>query len=156
MNMAKTIAYMITWTTYGTWLQGDERGYVKDGQILPPNQSLENSNRQNLSKKPIKLLQNHRRIVQDAIHEKAKQLNQRIYALSISSNHVHIVAEYIPMSIGLVVRHYKGASQSALRKTGFAGRVWTNGYDKRYCFDERSLKNRIVYVESHNKNSKNI
>ena len=154
--MAKTIAYMITWTTYGTWLQGDERGYVKDGQILPPNQSLENSNKQNLSKNPINLLQNYRRLVQYAIHEKAKQLNQRIYALSISSNHVHIVAEYIPTPIGLVVRHYKGAAQAALRKTCFAGRVWTNGYDKRYCFDEQTLKNRIDYVKSHNENSKNI
>ena len=33
--MAKTLGYMITWTTYGTWLQGDERGYVKDGNICP-------------------------------------------------------------------------------------------------------------------------
>jgi hypothetical protein len=69
---------------------------------------------------------------------------------------VHIVAEYIPTPIGLVVRHYRGAAQAALRKTGFAGRVWTNGYDKRYCFDEQTLKNRIDYVKSHNENSKNI
>ena len=28
------IAYMLTWTTYGTWLQGDERGYGKDGETF--------------------------------------------------------------------------------------------------------------------------
>ena len=154
--MAKTIAYMIIWTTYGTWLQGDERDYVKDGQILPPNQSLENSNKQNLSKKPVRLSLTHQKIVQETILQMAKQLNQKIFALSVSSAHVHILAEYIPMPIGLVVRHYKGAVQSALRKIGLSGNIWTKGFDKRYCFDERSLRNRIDYVESHNKNSKNI
>jgi len=151
--MAKTLAYMITWATYGTWLQGNERGYVKDGQILPPNQSLEDSNKQNLSKEPVRLSDTHRQIVQNAILEKANELNQKIYVLSVFSNHVHIVAEYIPMPIGLVVRHYKGAAQSALRRTGLSGNIWTKGFDKRYCFDEQTLKKRIDYVKSHNKNS---
>ena len=31
--MAKTLGYLITWTTYGTWLQGDERGYAKKGKV---------------------------------------------------------------------------------------------------------------------------
>ena len=154
--MAKTLAYMITWATYGTWLQGNERGYVKDGQILPPNQSLEDSNKQNLSKEPVRLSDTHRQIVQNAILEKANELNQKIYVLSVFSNHVHIVAEYIPMPIGLVVRHYKGAAQSALRKTSLLGNIWTKGFDKRYCFDEQTLKKRIDYLKSHNKNSKNI
>ena len=32
--MAKTVGYMVTWTTYGSWLQGDKRKYVKDGKVL--------------------------------------------------------------------------------------------------------------------------
>ena len=147
--MAKTLGYMITWTTYGTWLQGDERGYVEDGQIFPPNQPLEDSNKQNLSKEPVTLTKTHRQNVQDAIVEKAKQLNQKIYALSVSSNHVHIVVGCVPMPIGLVVRHYKGSAQAALRKVGVAGRIWTKGFDKRYCFDQQTLQNRINYVKSH-------
>ena len=138
--MAKTVAYTITWTTYGTWLQGDERGYVKNGQIFPPNQSLEDSNNQNLSKEPVRLSDTHRQIVQNAILEKAKQLNQKIYALFVSSNHVHIVAEYIPMPIGLVTRHYKSSAQVVLRKAGLSGRIWTKGFDKRYCFDEVNFR----------------
>ena len=27
--MSDMVGYMLTWTTYGTWLQGDERGWVK-------------------------------------------------------------------------------------------------------------------------------
>jgi len=30
--MARMIGYMLTWTTYGTWLQRDKRGYVKDDE----------------------------------------------------------------------------------------------------------------------------
>jgi len=37
----------------------------------------------------------------------------------------------------------------ALQAKGFVGRVWTRGYDKRYCFDEESLKDRMDYVGRH-------
>ena len=35
--MAEPLAYFLTWTTYGTWLPGDERGWVKyhEGFQLP-------------------------------------------------------------------------------------------------------------------------
>ena len=29
--MPAPLAYLITWTTYGTWLPGDQRGWVEDG-----------------------------------------------------------------------------------------------------------------------------
>lgn len=142
---------MITWTTYGTWLQGDERGYVKDGKIELPNPALAKANEQLLVKEPVTLSKAHREIVRQAIYEKAGQLNQKIFSLAVRSNHVHIVADYIQMPIGLVVRHYKNYAQSALRKIGFTGRIWTKGFDKRYCFDNQNLKQRIDYVNSHNK-----
>ncbi len=67
------------------------------------------------------------------------------------ANHIHVVADYITRPIGLVVSSYKNAAHVALRKTGISGRVWTKGFDKRYCFDCQSLKIRIDYVNSHNK-----
>lgn len=148
--MAKTIGYLITWTMYGTWLQGDERGFVKNGKILPANKSLADSNKQNLTKEPVKLTKTQQRIVADAIYEKARQLNQKIHALAVCSNHVHIVAGYVPQPISAIVTAYKMAAQVALRKDGLTGRVWTKGFDKRYCFDESALKARINYVNSHN------
>jgi len=41
LTMSEIIGYMLTWTTYGTWLQGDARGYVKNGKILSENKGLE-------------------------------------------------------------------------------------------------------------------
>jgi len=144
---------MITFTTYGTWLQGDERGFVKEGKTYAANQSLVDLNKQNLSKNPVKLSKNHRVITAKVIIEKSDQLNQKILALTVCSNHVHIVADYISMPIGKVVSYYKNAAQAALRKAGLPGRIWTKGFDKRYCFDEQALKSRIDYVNSHKKDT---
>jgi REP element-mobilizing transposase RayT len=149
MGMRRTIAYMITWTTYGTWLQGDERGFVKDGMIYPGDAELARSNQRKLKTQPVKLSPRHRQMVGEAMLQKARQLNQKIHALSVSSTHVHLVAEYIATSISRVVSHYKNAAQIRLRETGLSGRIWTKGFDKRYCFDQKSLQNRIDYVNSH-------
>jgi len=142
---------MITWTTYGTWLQGSEKGFVKDGKILPANKSLADSNKQSLSRNPVKLSKDQQQIVTQAILEKAKKIKQQIYAISVSPCHVHIVAGYISEPIGLVVNCYKNTAQYALRGTGLEGRIWTKGFDKRYCYNEQALNNRVRYVKSHNK-----
>ena len=151
--MAKTLGYMITFTTYGTWLQGDKRGFVKDGKTYAGNESLADSNKQNLSKNTVRLSKTHRAIAAQAIFEKADRLGQNILALTVCSNHIHLVADNVPVPIGKFVSHYKNAAQAALRKAGLAGRVWTKGFDKRYCFDEQALKSRIDYVNSHHKNT---
>jgi len=151
--MAKTLGYMITFTTYGTWLQGDERGFVEDGNTYSANKSLDDSNKRNLTKNPVKLSKSHRAIVAKAICEKADHINQQILALSVCSNHVHVVVDYVPIPIGKIVSYYKNAAQVALRKVGLAGRVWTKGFDKRYCFDGEALKSRIGYVNSNHKDA---
>ena len=31
--MQPPLAYFLTWTTYGTWLPGDERGWIEAGKL---------------------------------------------------------------------------------------------------------------------------
>lgn len=140
---------MITWTTYGTWLQGDKKGYVKDGQVLGENVGLYESNKTSLESERVKLNKKEQEIVRQAIMNMACGLGQKIYALAICSNHVHIVAGNFDEVIGKIVVRYKKVSTVALRKNGFSGKVWTKGYDKRFCYDEDALRNRIEYVISH-------
>lgn len=71
--------------------------------------------------------------------------------MAVCSNHVHIVAERIAESIEMVVSRYKNAATLALRKDGFVTRVWTRGFDKRFCFDGQQLKRRTEYVQAHQK-----
>lgn len=147
--MAKTVGYLITWTTYGTWLQGDERGFVKDGDIRKVNPVLNDNNIKKLKQKAVLLNAEQRVIVREAIIEASRKLKQKIHAVAVCSNHVHIAAEYMDVEIGRIVNIYKNAGRAALKKGGFEGKLWTSGYDKRYCFDEESMQRRIGYVKKH-------
>jgi REP element-mobilizing transposase RayT len=147
--MAKTIAYMVTWTTYGTWLQGNKRPYVKDGRILEANEPLADANKEALEKDPVRFNKEHRRIVEEAIRQKAVQFNQQVYALAVCYDHVHLLVAYVPKPIDFVVQHYKAVGLIALRKIGIYGKIWTKGFNKRYCFDEVTLQKKIEYVNRH-------
>jgi REP element-mobilizing transposase RayT len=148
--MRKLIAYMITWTTYGTWLQGDERKYVKDGQTHGPNPNLEKSNLLLLKQQIIKLTSRQKITAQNAILKEAKRINHKIYAIAVYSNHIHIVAENNRTPINQMVSRYKNVATAAIKRTGHDAKLWTKGYDKRFCFTEKQLRQKIEYVNKHN------
>ena len=60
--MANALGYMATWTTYGSWLQGDKRRFVKDGKILPHDPELYDDCLQNLQKPPVSLTSSQKQI----------------------------------------------------------------------------------------------
>lgn len=132
-------------------MQGDNRGYVKDGKILEKNDSLRKENIKRLKAGMVQLTHQEQKIVREAILNKAQTLGQKIYPMAVCSNHVHIVAERISEPIEMVVSHYKNAARIALRANGFVGKVWTRGFDKRFCFNRQQLKSRIEYVQAHHK-----
>jgi len=142
---------MVTWTTYGTWLQGERKGYVKDGEVRGENVAIKKDCEKKLEHKPVRLGRREKEIVREAIIEAAKRFKQKILAIAVYSNHVHIVCEYVDVPIDVVVGYYKNAGRVAIQKSGFKGRVWTSGYDKRFCFSEKDLRARIEYVNRHGK-----
>lgn len=148
--MRKLIAYMITWTTYGSWLQGDERKYVKDGQTLQSNKSLKKSNLSSLKQQIIKLTPSQQNIAESAILEEAKRINHKLYAVTVCPHHIHIVAENNHTPISQAVSRYKNVATAALKRAGFNTKPWTKGFDKRFCFTEEQLKLRVKYVAKHN------
>lgn len=148
-RMAKMIGYMVTWTTYGSWLQGDRRGYVKKGEILTANEKIEKANQKSQISTKIKLNSQQRKIVRQSIIKEAKRIGHKIEALSVSTYHVHLVARPFKESIELIVSRYKNISMFALGKMVNTGRIWTRSFDKRFCFDEDSFNQRIEYVNKH-------
>ncbi|MBN1795444.1 MAG: transposase [Sedimentisphaerales bacterium] len=143
------IAYMLTWATYGTWLQGDRRGWVKKGAIYDVNPALENVNRQQMKFRAVMLTKEQRICAVRAINDEAIGLGQKIYALVVCDNHIHLVAQNINLPIGRVVSHYKHAIRLALQKEGFNGKLWTKGFDKRYCMNDNELAVKIAYIRGH-------
>jgi hypothetical protein len=147
--MGKTLGYMVTFTTYGTWLQGNKRGFVKDGEILEACEKLEQANKKALKGDEVKLGKREREIARTAILQEAERIGETILALSVWSRHAHIVIKEGGKPADKVVNRFKTAAYYALRERGFKGKVWTIDYDKRFCFDEAALRNRIEYVEGH-------
>ncbi len=147
--MARMIGFMATWTTYGTWLQGDKKGYVKNGIILEANPELEKSNKELLKHNKIKFPKRFREAVKNAILKESEEIGQKVYAITVCSNHVHIVVESIGKSCGYSIGRFKKAATKVLRKYGFNDKVWTKGFDKRYCYNEQELKKKIKYIQKH-------
>jgi REP element-mobilizing transposase RayT len=152
--MQKVLGYMLTWTAYGSWLQGDERKYVKDGQILNPNPSLESKNKENMKYPKVSLTTAQRKIIEKAIIEESVGLNQKVHAIAVGKSHIHLVTDCNFISAASAVSHYKNAARLALEGNGFVGRLWTKGFSVRYCFDEKQLNAVIQYVNRHNQKYK--
>lgn len=148
--MSKIVGYMLTWTTYGSWLPGDKRGYVQDGQILPGNVRTLERNKQRQKSPIVRLSTREKQIVHRVILTEAQKLGHQIEVCVVFSNHVHLLARPHSESIEEVVGRYKSVTTCALWQHGRKGRIWTKGYDKRFCFTEGDLTARIKYVNKHN------
>jgi REP element-mobilizing transposase RayT len=147
--MGKTLGYMVTWTTYGTWLRGDERGWRENGTIYEAEQHLKEFDESQMKGEAKKLNNREKAIVKEAICRKAQAMGQKIFAILVWSNHIHVVVGYDERKIEETVLIYKNTATAALKKNGITGKIWGGGYDKKFCFDEKSLRNRIAYVEGH-------
>ena len=144
------VGYMVTWTTYGTWLQGDERGYVKDGKVLGANEELEAANREIQKFDKSVLSKMERAVVEDAIISAGKLTGHQLCAIAVCSNHVHIAARVSDDAIEKVVMRYKNMATIKLKQVGRVGKIWTKGFDKRFCFNDNDLSKRVDYIINEN------
>jgi REP element-mobilizing transposase RayT len=148
--MSKIVGYMLTWTTYGSWLPGDKRGYVEHGQILPGKEQILERNKDRQRLPAVILNEREEKIVQEVIFTEAQRISQILEALIVYSNHVHLLARPHTESMEQIVSRYKSKTTRALWRNGRQGRIWTKGYDKRFCFTEEEVTQRIRYINQHN------
>src|SRR3954470_6743642 len=86
------LAYFLTWTTYGTWLPGDERGWVaKPGEPRPPDARLEQVCESLLTEPPLFLEPGQRQVVESTIAEHCRIRGWHLHAVAGRTNHVHVV-----------------------------------------------------------------
>ena len=146
--MANTLAVMLTMTTYGTWLRGDARGWVEDGVVFPPAPEIEAVDRLRM-KHPVYLMpaESWLQIGEWVGRSLRQRCEATVLALFVGTWHVHAVVGANRFPVAAMAKCAKDAVRWGLR----AGRpIWGEGYDKRYCYDARSVLSRIQYVERHN------
>ncbi|MAT70531.1 MAG: hypothetical protein CMJ58_13520 [Planctomycetaceae bacterium] len=145
--MGRTLGIMITATTYGTWLRGDRRGWVDEGRILPAAPPLEAYDRARMKHEPFTFRREDLLAVERAIAESlVTRKSAVILALHVGTWHMHAVVGATQHAIADIVKCAKDAARYALHPDR---PIWTAGYDKRFCFDERALIARINYVNNH-------
>jgi hypothetical protein len=81
--MEEPLAYFLTWTTYGSWLPGDERGWVeKSGEIRIGNPKLREIAQQLMTEPPLSLTIEQRRIVESGTFWKIRVRPLRVFQTS--------------------------------------------------------------------------
>ena len=136
------ITLFITWTTYGSWLPGDARGWRKwkRGE-QQPQPLLEDWCKNRMKEKPVILDAQHREAIEEVIGEHARHRGWKLHAVSVRSNHVHVVVTVVPKiiktnragdGIKRVRDELKANATRVLRQleTPMANdKVWTKGGD---------------------------
>ena len=161
----QAFALLITWTCYGTWLPGDERGYVANtrstsGGFQPlhniPGTRVDSDDAdsrllaRSLQKGTTVLLTPTQAMVApEALVAAAAIRDWRIHRGAVMANHVHLVVVKCPDDGPAVRRVFKGVADSSLRKRfPSTGRWWTQGGSNRYLHGESAIVAAARYVEN--------
>ena len=150
MNSDDPIAFFITWTVYGTYLQGDERGWRrrrKGGQTPQPR--LAQWRRERLNYDILLLSLAHRAVVEEECHRHCDHRGWRLWTVNPRSNHVHAVVTAAGYSGKIVRDQLKANCTRGLREqwTEFCDRpVWSTGGDWECINSEDELETVCLYV----------
>ena len=143
------VGYFLTWVTYGTWLPGDPRGWVKyrAGWQLP-DPIREREARALMTEGACILTREQRRAVEAQIDETCAQRGWTLHAVNCRSNHVHVVVTADVADPDKIRVDLKAWSARAL-KTAF-GSVRENWWAERgsihYLNSDDDLEAAILYV----------
>ena len=147
--MNDPITYFITWTTYGTWLPGDARGWRKTKKgDQPPQPLLEAWCRDHMTENPVLLNETQRAKVEAVCREHAQIRGWVLHAVSARSNHVHlaVTADKKPKTVR---DQFKANATRVLRQAPDAitsEKVWTRGGDCEIVDGEDELERVVQYI----------
>lgn len=149
-------AFLITWRTYGTWLPGDERGWVderRNGRGEPKHradQRLENAAKGQMKAARVILTDAQRQAVDDAVRAACTEKGWVLHAVNVRTNHVHVVVNTNSPPERTQVA-LKAAATKMLTERGLAppgGVVWSRGGSQRGLTNERALSVAVDYVRN--------
>ena len=154
------ITLFITWTAYGSWLPGDARGWKKwkCGE-QQPQPVLEDWCRGRMNEKAVLLGERHRKTVEDVIREHSQIRSWELHAVSVRSNHVHVVVTVAPKTgnndyraadgIKRVRDELKANATRVLRRCENPiqnEKVWTKGGDIEFIDTDDDLEQVVIYI----------
>ena len=154
------ITLFITWTTYGSWLPGDARGWMKwkkgEQQSQPV---LEDWCKGRMKEKAVLLSPEQRLGVEDVIRKHSLHRGWELHAVSALSNHVHVAVTVVPKSgnqnyrvadgVKRVRDQFKANATRVLRHGENRipnEKVWTKGGDIQFIDTDDDLEQVVIYI----------
>ena len=147
------LAYLITFTTYGTWLHGDKRGSVdsKHNQFgtafLEEDFHRERNEFHSLKHSPVYLSPEQRESIAKSIAGVCKSRNWKLWEVNVRTNHVHVVlsSDELPKSIFRALKARSTVDLKSCRLFDQA-KLWTRGGSGRYLWKEDAVDAACRYV----------
>ena len=149
LHMNHSITVLMTWTTYGTWLPGDGRGWRNrtDGPQIPQG-LLEEWCRQRLTGDVVLLQPHDRTAVEAACQSHCDVRTWKLLAVNARTNHVHAVV-VVDMAPKKALDQLKANCTRALRVQNtplIRDRTWTRGGDCEILETENAVNLAVKYV----------
>jgi REP element-mobilizing transposase RayT len=154
------IRLFITWTTYGTWLPGDDRGWRKWKSGQQHSQPLlEEWCHKHMKAQPLVLTRPQRQAVEKVIREHSTIRGWELAAVSARLNHVHVAVTVVPivsgkaLAAGKYVKNVrdqlKANSTRVLRQLSDPithEKSWTKGGDIQFIDSDEDWEQVILYI----------
>jgi REP element-mobilizing transposase RayT len=157
--------WLLTWTTYGTWLPGDRRGFVSNvadsqGNAVRHNipgtrcdkdiRGLHSFAEQQLAHEPVMLERDQASALADQFRETAQYRGWNLLAAAVMRNHVHLVVrvEGDPAPDTLLRDFKSYGSRRLNRLFEPRERWWTQSGSKRKLPDSTAAATAVRYVRN--------
>ena len=87
------LAYHLIWSTYGTWLPGDSRGWIKPNYqgVQEPDPKLEQDARSLMAEAEVVMSPAQRVLIELTIQDHCRIRNWQLHAFNVRTNHIHVV-----------------------------------------------------------------
>jgi REP element-mobilizing transposase RayT len=151
MRYSDPLGYMLTVTTYGNWLHGNERGsHERKGPIRfhPPNFRLLRWEESKLKHPPMVLNAAQRAVVQKAIERECEHRGYTLRALNVRTNHFHavILTSTPPAKVLNGIKAWATRALREARVVGAKQSVWTKGGSRHWLWTEEDVRDACLYV----------
>ena len=150
----RPLAYLITWTCYGTWLHGEAKGSVDQRHnrfgeaYLPADPSRNTAERRSMDQPCYHLDEARRKIVLETIIDQACYRGWTLLAVHVRSTHVHVVlqAELPPERVMNILKSYASRASNQMGLDDSDRKRWTRHGSTRYLWRDDDVIHAIEYV----------
>ena len=142
------LAYLITYTCYGTRLHGNDAGSFQNKRFVKHNEGLERYERGLMKQESYRLDAGKAAIALASMHETSAYRKWVLLACHLDNTHVHmvVIASDDPKR---VIGDMKSYSSRALTRSGCDSSTrkrWTSGGSARYLWDNEAVLESVDYV----------